>query len=158
MTVPARTVRPIAALVAVVLATACGAAGPATSIARDPGAIYADFPECGPLPAPSPHDPVEGLVQPDGMVVVEVRRTGPITAVTGFVDATPLELRDAFAGRPGVEVISVEDEGFEAEVLVDSGDFRTFLKATIRCRTGSIVALVVARDADAEQLPTPAGR
>ncbi len=154
--------RPIVALAATLLAagtTACG--GPSTTAPPAPAAapsdLYAGFAPCDPLPDPVAHEPVEGLVAPEGMVVVSVRETGPVTAVTGFVDATPLELRDAFAGRPGVEVLHVEDEGFEAEVLVDAGDFRTFLKATIRCRTGSVVALVVARDADAEQLPAPGG-
>lgn len=148
-------------LVSAVLLTACGllaACGPSAPTVADGGPPpdpYAGFAPCDPLPAPSPHEPVEGLVAPEGLVVVDVRRTGPVVAVRGFVDATPLELRDAFEGRDDVEVVHVEDEGFEVEVLVDAGEFRTFLKATIRCRTGSIVALVVARDVDAERLPRP---
>lgn len=120
-------------------------------------ALYADFPACPPLPTAIPFAPVEGMVVPDGTVVIDVVVTGPITAATGFVDLTPLQVRDLFADREDVEVVHLEDEGFEAEVLVDRAGIRTFVKASIRCRTGSVVAAVVADGADAGALPIPAG-
>lgn len=138
------------------LASACGP-GPDAAAPLDPAELYAGFAPCDPPPPGIDHDPVEGLVELDGLVVAEVRSTGPITSVTGFVEQTPIELRDAFASRQDVTLLHLEDEGYEAEALVERGDHRTFLKATIRCRTGSIVALVVAPAADAGGLPTPGG-
>lgn len=117
--------------------------------------LYDDFPECDPLPDPGPSAPPGEMVVPDGMVVTEVTESGPLTTAAGLVAATPLELRDAFAARDDVELVYLEDEGYEAEILVDSGEWRTFVKATIRCRTGSVVGLILAPDEAVDSLPVP---
>lgn len=151
------------------LATGCGgqgsgapgdiAAGGAPVVGatttEDPNALYADFPECEPLPAPTPHESVPGAVELDDAWIESVSRTGVLTTITGLVEATPVDLRDDFADRDDVEVIYVEDEGYETEILLDDGEHRTYLKATIRCRTGSVVAQIVAPAGGDELLPVP---
>ena len=128
-------------------------AGATTSPLADAGAIYEQLSPCPAPPTPIAHDPVEGLVIPPGTVVTDVQAVGPITSVSGFVELTPLEIRDLYADDPEVELLYIEDEGFEAEILVEREGVRTFIKATIRCRTGSAVAGIVS--SDPASLPRP---
>lgn len=150
----------VALLVLAVAALGCSGGGPAgsddvavTMGPTDPNALYLDFVECESLPPGVDYDPVEGLVMPQGMVVTAVSEVGPITQVTGFIDQTPVDVRDTYA--EDAQLVYLEDEGYEAEILVDTGGFRTFIKASIRCRTGSVMALIVAPDDEAGGLPVP---
>ena len=127
-------------------------AGATTS--EDPAALYEDFVDCDPLPeGVEEYEVPDDLVVPEGMVVTDVQDVGPLTQLTGFIDMTPVDLRDAYADR--AELVYLEDEGYEAEILVDTGAYRTFLKASIRCRTGSILAVIGAPDDDEASLPVP---
>jgi hypothetical protein len=126
-------------------------AGATTS--EDPNALYEGFVDCEPLPDGIEYTAPEGLVVPDGLVVTDAQEVGPLYQLTGFLDATPIDIRDAYAGS--AELVYLEDEGYEAEILIDSGPYRTFLKASIRCRTGSIVAVIGAPDDDGSSLPVP---
>lgn len=156
-------------LVAAVLTTACGGAG-------DPGAptvaasdatdspfvltdqtneLYEGFIDCDPLPDGVDEAPPAEMVLPDGMVITDLTEVGPLISATGFVDATPIDLRDAFVERDDVEVVHLEDEGFEAEILIDGGSTRTYIKASIRCRTGSVVQVLLGPDDEAQALPVP---
>jgi hypothetical protein len=92
-------------------------------------------------------------VVPDGLVVTDAQEVGPLYQITGFLEQTPVEVRDAYADS--AELVYLEDEGFEAELLVDTGDYRTFIKAQVRCRTGSIVSVIGAPDDEGEALPVP---
>lgn len=121
----------------------------------DAAALYADFAECDPLPEQAPYEEPDGMVPLGDAWVEQVSVTDPLVTVTGLVDATPIELRDAFAGDPEVELVYVEDEGYEVEILLDVGGRRTFLKATIRCRTGSVFAQIIGPAGDADLLPVP---
>jgi len=144
-----------------VLATGCGGGPPAAvapTVTVDPASLYEGFPACEPPPDPIDFEPVEGMVLPEGTVVLEIDEFGPLISVTGLVESTPLEIRDEFAQEPEVEVIHLEDEGYEAEILVDDLGRRTYIKASIRCRTGSVVAAVIADAAAASGLPVPGGQ
>ena len=137
--------------------TTASGAGPTAgaTTTTDPNELYRDFVECDPLPESIPFEPVEGMATLDGVAVTDVSETGPITSVTGLVDQTPVDIRDAFVDRDDVELVYLEDEGYEAEILLDTGDWRTFIKATIRCRTGSVIAFIVAPDEESQALPVP---
>lgn len=148
--------------VAAVMGAGCATGGEPTvqATATDPVAggatneLYEGFQECPPLPSPGPTPPPD-MVLPEGAVITAVGEVGPLVSADGFVDATPVDIRDAFAERDDVELVHLEDEGFEAEVLVDRDGSRTYLKATVRCRTGSIL-LALLSDASAEAaLPVP---
>lgn len=127
--------------------------GATTGAVADADALYEQFSACPPPPTSLDHEPVEGLIIPPGTVVTDVQEVGPITSVTGFVLMTPLEIRDLYARDEDVELLYLEDEGFEAEILVEEGGIRTFIKATIRCRSGSAVASIVS--SDPASLPRP---
>lgn len=117
--------------------------------------LYADFIDCEPLPDPVPGELPAEMVVPDGFVLLELSEVGPLVSARGLLDATPVDVRDAFIEREDVSVVYLEDEGFEAEVLVDSGDWRTYIKASVRCRTGSVVQMILGPDDEAATLPVP---
>lgn len=146
--------RPSTAATAPTADGASGSAGAASTTAvADASALYEQFSPCPAPPTPIAYEPVEGLVIPPGTVVTDVQEVGPITSVTGFVELTPIDIRDLYADDPAVELLYVEDEGYEAEILVEREGTRTFIKATIRCRTGSAVAGIVSTDPASLPLP-----
>ncbi|WP_370325730.1 hypothetical protein [Euzebya sp.] len=134
--------RRVVAVVAALLAGGCGG-GPTAGVA--------DLGECPPLPAgiTAPAD----VEVPAGTVVTDVAHVDPLVQVTGLIDATPVEVRDAYADR--ADVVHVEDEGFEAEVLLSTATHRTYLRAQARCATGSVITVVRAPEDAAGRLPVP---
>lgn len=140
-----------------------GATGaPAAAATSDPdeaARLYEGFPDCDPLPTSTPADgprgPVPGLVDLGDAWVEQVSETPPLVTVTGLVDATPIDIRDRFAGDDAVELVYIEDEGYEVEMLLDVDGRRTFVKGTIRCRTGSVFAQIIGPPGDADLLPVP---
>ena len=80
---------------------------------------------------------------------------GPLTQVDGFVDLTPIEVRDYYEDG-GLEVLQIEDEGFETEALLSDGTHRMYVKARVLCRTGSNIPATVGAESQAAALPTPA--
>ena len=99
----------------------------------------------------------DGIALPEGTVPSQAVPQGPITTVTGYVPVTPVNVRLGFEAREDLEAIIIEDEVFEAEVLVSDATHRTYVKATAICATGSTVTAMVAAELDAQGLPVPAG-
>ena len=85
---------------------------------------------------------MQGLVLPPEAVVVRVTPADPLTNVQGYVEMTPVQLRAFYQRHPAVTVVSVEDEGFEAEVLFEADDRRVFVKAQAVCELGSLFVAV----------------
>jgi len=100
---------------------------------------------------------VQGLHLPDESVVTSTRDTGPLTQVQGFVGLTPIQFRIYYQERDDLEVLHVEDEGFEAEILVSDGENRMFAKAQAFCSRGSNMVAIVAPETEAEAVPVPSG-
>lgn len=115
------------------------------------------LPPCEDPPAAASDADVVGLTLPPSSTVTSVMPTGPITQVTGYVAMTPIQVRVDFQSRTDIQVISAEDEGFEAEVLVSDGEHRTFFKAQATCSEGSLFVAVVAPEEEASAVPTPTG-
>lgn len=86
---------------------------------------------------------VEGLALPDDAVVTSVADADPLTNVQGYIPQTPVQIRVFYQQHPDLEVISVEDEGFESEVLTQAGGYRTFVKAQAVCELGSAFVAVI---------------
>ena len=98
---------------------------------------------CDDPPRPSDDDEVAGLVLPDGAVVTQVSPAEPLTNVTGYLTMTPVQARAFYQQHPDLTIISVEDEGFEAEVLYQVDDWRVFVKSQAVCELGSVFVAVV---------------
>lgn len=99
-----------------------------------------------------------GLVLPPGVIITS---TGPLTAdlaeARGFIAATPIEVRQFYEREPSLTIFEIEDEIFEAEVLVEQGAFRTYMKASAACSDGSTIYAVVG-PAGTGSVPSPTGR
>lgn len=115
------------------------------------------YPPCTPPSvAPVPAE-VRGLVLPEGALVTEVSEDGPITQVTGYVASTPVQARVGYQEDDSITVLQVEDEGFEAEALVESEGRRMFVKVQAVCDEGSVFVALVADAGAAAAIPVPAG-
>lgn len=145
---------------------ACGPDGvPDLPAGVDPQAVTSPGPTDGPLPGlprcgppPSPRGgQVAGLVLPPGTVVTDVAQTGPNTSVQGYLEQTPVQVRQFYEQLAGIDLISLEDEGFEAEALYDRGPARVYVKARAICGEGSRLFAVVGSTTSPQQVPTPAG-
>jgi hypothetical protein len=154
--------RLVTAAAAVVLLAACGGGGQPVAGSTAPvdpllTEAFNALPACGPTPAPAPDTDAPGLHLPDEAIVTQIRDNGPLTQVTGYVALTPIEVRLYYEQATDVEVIQVEDEGYESEVLVTDGQHRLFVKAQALCSRGSNFAGVIAPEDAAGGVPTPAG-
>ena len=142
-----------------VLTTACTARpGPADGPLAVPSAAVPGLPPCGSTPTALVDAPeVPGLVLPDGATVTSVTEQEPLVQVLGYVPTSPAAVRATYAGTAGLTVLLSEDEVVEAEILFTDGTYRTFVKAQAVCATGSQFIAVVAPEAAAGAVPTPAG-
>jgi len=145
-------VRAAAAALAAVLVAGCGAAAAAPTVAG--------LPPCSDSTA-QPVDgaeveAIEGLALPDDAVVTSVTEQGPQRVVLAEVARTPVEVRAAYEDG-GWEVLSAEDEGFEAEILYRLGDRRGYVRANAVCDRGSSLLVVVAPESAAASLRAPRG-
>ena len=104
-----------------------------------------------------PHDPVAGAELHPEAVVDSVTPQGPLTTLTAYVPVTPVNIRLWYEQRDDLEIIIIEDEVFEAELLVSNGEYRTYVKASAICQTGSTMVATVAEELSAAELPVPAG-
>ncbi|HEV8056049.1 MAG TPA: hypothetical protein VGP51_06140, partial [Nocardioidaceae bacterium] len=86
---------------------------------------------------------VPGLLLPEGAVVNEVQEQGPLISVRGYVDQTPIQVRQFYQEAKGLELFEIEDEVFEAEVLFAGKKFRSYVKAQAQCETGSVLIVFV---------------
>ena len=141
-------------------ASAVPAAVPEGSSGIDP-ALLEPLTALGPCPeAPTAtaDEVVDGLVLPEGAVLTSVTRTDPVVTVQGWVPLTPIQFRVGYADRDDVELLSIEDEVWEAEVLATvDGEHRLFLKAQAACEAASIFIAVVAPEEAADAVPVPQG-
>lgn len=140
------------ACVLIVLLSA-GGCGPerATTAQDDP---YAGYPPCQDAPAAGEVEPVRGLVLPAEARVLSASTAGPLTTVNAYVDATPLAVRAELTRLDGVEVLHVEDEVFEAELLLAADGRRSLVKAVAVCDAASRIVAVVGPEGG-EGLPSP---
>lgn len=115
------------------------------------------YPACTTPAATAVPADVPGLVLPDGALITEVSKDGPITQVTGYLERTPIQARVSYQERDDIALLQIEDEGFETEVLVESEGHRTFVKIQAVCDQGSVFVALVADAAAAAAIPTPAG-
>ena len=98
---------------------------------------------CDDPPQPLDDAEVPGLVLPEGTVVTQVSPAQPLTNITGYFTMTPVQARAFYQEHPDLTIISVEDEGFEAEVLYQVDDWRVFVKSQAVCELGSVFVAVV---------------
>lgn len=145
-----------AAVCAVALLAGCGGTERAGDVPDLSGPLDA-LPECGPAPEPADVTPPEGLALPEDAVLTGVSTQGPVSQVTAYLPMTPVQTRLYYEGRDDLEQIQLEDEVFEAEVLVSDGSHRTFVKARAVCSQGSEAIAVVAAETAAGDVPAPAG-
>ena len=152
----ARIARTVLAALAAGLLAACAPSSP-----PDQGAAaLAALPACDDPPAAAAAAAeVPGLVLPEHAIVTDIASQGPLTQVSGYVAMTPLEVRAWYEDDPGegVRLLSVEDEVFEAELLLSDQDRRMYLRALALCADGSGLEATVAPAGDADALPTPRG-
>jgi hypothetical protein len=133
-------------------------ATPTPTASHNPTGLFDQLAPCEKQPpAAKKAKAVPGMYLPPKAKPAAKSHNGPLTTVTGFVGLNPLEVRKHYELRKDVELLSIEDEGFETEVLVSDGKYRMFFKASVLCRTGSNFAAVIAREEAAGAVPTPAG-
>ncbi len=143
---------------AVLLTAGCGSDLPAPRPAANAGSQTLP-PRAAPElpPCPSVGEPVEtpeGLTLPPGAVTLEAATDGPLTTARGFVPLEPVDVHAFYDDHPGLELVTLEEEGFEAEVLYGGDDLRVYVKARIACTGGSAFSAVVGRRGDAVPVPT----
>jgi hypothetical protein len=97
---------------------------------------------CAPPPEPIEAD-VPGLLLPEGALVTEVQEQGELVRVDGYVEQTPIQVRQFYQQVPDIELFEIEDEVFEAEALFSWKRFRSYVKAQARCEQGwTLIAFV----------------
>lgn len=141
-----------------VAASGCTESDPRDQAAAPATAFALDLPPCGKSPSPDPDPPPPGAVVPPGTRITAVREQAPLVQLNGYVTSTPREVRAWVEAHSGLDVVVSEDEGYESELLVTDGTWRTFIKARAVCSDGSLLAEVIAPEHSDAVLPTPAGR
>lgn len=128
-------------------------------MALDPAHLepLASLPACGPAPAASDDDPPDVTVLPPGAVVTAAEETGPLTQLTAYVALAPPEILSFYVQRPDLEILHIENEVFDAEVLVSDGVRRVIVNSQAACRDGStLIATVVAESSGGRAPAAPA--
>ena len=131
---------------AVICATVACAPAAAPPAAAPPAAQGGDtlerMADCAPAPAGQGQ---RGEVArfPDGSVVTDERSQPPLRSVEGYVPAKPAAVREAYEQRSDIQLISAEDEGFEAEVLFTAEGKRVYVKALAICESGSQLSATI---------------
>jgi len=114
------------------------------------------LPPCESEPPAAEDTEVPGLVVPDGAVVTTVTPQDPLTRVDGYVAMTPVEVRAYYQQLDDLQIILIEDEVYEAEVLLSDGEYRSYVKALAQCAQASRFLVVVAPEGEGVTLPAPA--
>jgi len=122
------------------------------------GGRISSLPACDQEQPPTIDEQVDGLDLPEGALVQTVERGEPLVTVTGFIPQTPVQVRQYYGAAQDLEILTLEDEIYEAEVLFSLDGRRTYLRALAACDQGSNLLAVVAPTLDADGLPVPAGR
>lgn len=123
----------------------------------DRNAPLVGYPKCDAFVPDRTEPPPPGTILPRSALVTRVREKGPTTRVIGYVPLRPVALRRHYEMRADLQVLQIEDEIIEAEALLSDGEFRTYIKATAVCESGSSFIAVVAPELSASEVPTPAG-
>lgn len=121
----------------------------------DEGGPLVALPSCQPAP-PAVEADVPGLLLPEGTVVTKVQQQGPLVNVLGYVELTPIEVRQFYEGVKGLELLEIEDEIYEAEALFAGPKYRSYVKAQAKCQSGSTLIVFVG-PGDTGELPEPGG-
>lgn len=128
--------RLIVAVGAILMVGACRSGDPvAPTNAMDD--FFSRLPGCAIPTDGQPHD----LPLPDEVILTTLG-TSKIISASGFAPGAPGAVAAAIATQPDVEVVWSEDEGFEAEVLIEAHGRRTLVKALAVCDGGSSVDIV----------------
>lgn len=127
------------------LLSACGGDQP-TSAPSPPPIDYSILAPCDDPPEAIDVRDVDGLRLPDSAYPTAIHHSGPLTQVDGFLAMTPIEAREHYAAEAGVELLLLEDEGFEAEALLADGTHRMYIVVRVICATGSEFAATVGPD------------
>lgn len=121
----------------------------------NPTGPISGLPAC-PSPPPASDQPsVAGLALPEGAVVTKVTPTDPLIRVDGYVALTPVQVRRHYQQRDDVEILFIEDEVYEAEILLSDGAHRSYVKALAQCAQGSRFLVVLAPEGEDVTLPAP---
>jgi len=125
-------------------APASPAPTPRADVSVDPAHLepLADLPECEPAPSPAARAAPELVALPSGSVVTSWEETGPLTQVTAYVALAPPQIL-AFYQQQGLEILHLENEVFDAEVLVSDGQRRVIVNSQAVCRDGSTLLATV---------------
>ena len=123
----------------------------------DLNAPLVGYPSCDGVAPDEGEKHPEGAILPRSAVVTRVRQRGPTTRVSGYIPLRPVAVRRHYEARADLEVMQIEDEIIEAEALLTDGEFRTYIKATAVCDSGSSFEAIVAPELAASSVPTPAG-
>ncbi|HEX5540407.1 MAG TPA: hypothetical protein VFX60_02400 [Micromonospora sp.] len=148
--------RVLALVVAVPLLGACGGGTASHEPADRAQAMLANLPSCDRVPLDEEAEvaaDVTGLVLPDGARVTSVLEQGALTTVEATIRMTPLDVRAHYEERADVDLLRVEDEIFEAEVLLRAQERRMYLRAAALCADGTALTAVVGRDSEDAGLP-----
>ena len=109
-----------------------------------------------PAPGDVPEGSLEGFVLPPEVITRQVRSSGDITNLIGYIARTPLEVRAFYEDLEEGQIVNLEDEVIETEVLIVNGEHNTFARFSAICERGSrVVALVGSRGSSG--IPTPSG-
>lgn len=127
----------------------------AARVPIDEGGPLLGLPACEPPPEGVDAD-VEGLVLPDGAVITDVQDQGQLINVRGYVEQTPIQVRQFYADEPGLELFELEDETYEAEVLFGGAKYNSYVKVQAQCQQGSSL-LVFVGPGDSGDLPSLGG-
>lgn len=164
-----RTARLPGLLVALVVAGLLAGCGGSPEAAQEPepvdtqglpddsGKPLEGLPDCDDPPKgePAAATDVPGLLLPKGAIVTGVERADPLVTVNGYVETTPIRIRQFYQRQKGLKLLEIEDEIYEAEAFYEQGAYRAFVKAQARCSEGSILIAVVGPSGAA---PTPTFR
>lgn len=64
-------------------------------------------------------------------------------SVRGYVEQTPIQVREFYQQAQGLELFEIEDEVYEAEALFAGPKFRSYVKAQAQCQQGSVLIVYV---------------
>lgn len=140
-------------LLVVAVFTGCGRPDPAVAPAP-PAAL--ELPACGKPPSPDPQPPPPGAVLPPESRITALREQPPRVQLNGYVMSTPRAVRAWVESQEALHVVAARDDGYEVEMLVTDGDWRTFIRARAICTDASLLSEVIAPASSDAVLPTPA--
>lgn len=91
------------------------------------------------------------------MIITGTREATPLLIeVHGYIATTPIRVRQFYEREPDLTILDLEDEIVEAEVLVERGAHRTYMKANAVCSDGSTILAMVGPSGTGA-IPTPSG-